>query len=708
MNSRPGRLRWSRSWLITAVGLALAFGGVAARAQTKNPSVANPLAPHVFLNAADFERINALACAEPWAGKVRSGLVQFAEEWPAQHVREYGLKEWAPPPEGGGWGGDYICPDDGASLEFSPGHNRCPRCGKEYSGWPTDYVIYSRRHVANARAVHDLALAFRLTGRTEFATKARAVLLTYATLYPTLPIRDHKTWPKPGGPSGGRVTPQTLNESDWVRVMAVGYELIRETLAPAEREQIERDILRNGSDVVAKRSRSLGNWTARHNAAHLAVGLVLGDRALIDLALNAEFGFRDELNRGISAEGQWREGSWGYHFYVMDPLFAMREMVARAGIAVPEVERLRGMLDAPLAGMLPDLTMPNFNDSGFTSLRAYARYYDIGFRVFGDRRYLGIVRGSERGLESLLWGAPALGGGELPVLASTVLREAGLATLRAPGSDFTIALKFGEHGGGHGHFDKLNFVSYALGRMQAVDPGSQSYAYKTHHTWDQVTLAHNTVVVDETTQAGATGRLLEWHPGAIATAIRVEAGPVYPNVTCQRLLVHTARYALDVFAVTANDGASHRFDWIYHNDGKVDSSLALKGPVELPTKSGYEHLSNTRATGTAGDWEATFTQGKGGGMRLFMLGERDTQVVLGEGLGQDLTVPVPFAMARRRGTEARFIAVYEPVRGVSQVRSVRLVRPGVVRVESIDGTDEIGIVPGQFKFTRAAEPAARE
>ena len=685
-----------------AMAVAFALGG------TATAGVAEPksLEPHVLLQPADFDRINALARAEPWAEKIRANLVRAAEAWPAQHLKEYGLKEWAPPAEGGGWGGDYICPEHGARLKFSPGHNACPICGKDYHGWPYDYAAFLWRHEANATAVRDLGLAFRLTGNAAFAGKARVILLAYAQLYPTMPIRSHKDWPTAGSRSGGRVTSQTLNESDWAQTMAFGYDLVRATLTPEDRAVIERDVLRSASDVVARRERSLGNWTARHNAGHLAVGLVIGDKALVELAINSEFGLRDELRRGVTAEGPWHEGSWGYHFYVMGPLIRACEMAARAGIAVPEAENLRKMLDAPLACMLPDGTLPNFNDSGFTALRNYAVYYDIGFRLFGDPRYLRIVRGAERSLDALLWGSAAAGEGALPELGSAVLPGAGFAMLRASGTDHTVAVKFGVHGGGHGHFDKLNFVSFAHGRSQAVDPGTQSYAYKTHKTWDKITVSHNTVVLDETTQAESTGKLLEWHPGELATAVRLDAGPAYKDARLDRLLVHTAGYTLDVLDVTTTDGAVHRIDWVYHNTGRATSPLTLTPYTAFPGKEGYQHLTAARGALTASAWDATFSQ-PGGGMRVHMLGEIGTTVVLGEGLGQDLTIPVPFAMARRQATATRFITVLEPFSGTSRLRGVRLKRPDVVEVTSDSGVDEISLIPDRFEFIHTGPAPAK-
>src|SRR6516225_4183027 len=51
--------------------------------------------PRLLLNSADVARIRKMAAAEPWAAKVVAGLVREADEWPARHVREFGLAEWA-------------------------------------------------------------------------------------------------------------------------------------------------------------------------------------------------------------------------------------------------------------------------------------------------------------------------------------------------------------------------------------------------------------------------------------------------------------------------------------------------------------------------------------------------------------------------------------------------------------------------------------
>ncbi|MGH9668393.1 MAG: heparinase II/III domain-containing protein, partial [Bryobacteraceae bacterium] len=562
--------------------------------------------PHLLLNADDIARMHKLAASEPWAAHVIADLIERGENWPASHVREFGLKEWALPKEGSGWSHDYVCPVHGVRLRQEGGRNICPVDGKDYHGWPVDNVVYMMRNDANAAAARDLGLAYRLTGKAEFSQKARRILNAYSELYPTLPIHDNQN--RLNTKRGARVMSQTLSEAKWLVPLAFGYDLVRDSMPAAERARFETRVLRNAAAVIERNDMGTSNWQSWHNAALLAAGLLTGDRALANLAIDGPGGFRFQMREGIAPDGPWREGSWGYHFFALRPLLLTREMAVRAGIAVPEAAALKRMLDAPLACVFPDGTLPNFNDSGLVKLDREAEYYDIGYRLFHDARYVPLIRQSSRGLESLLWGAGSLPAGESPALSSDVLPTAGLATLRVRGSDHTLAIKFGPHGGGHGHFDKLTFIDYANGAHLAVDPGTQAYGAKTHATWDKMTVAHNTVVVDEKTQAAATGRLLEWVPLPRVTAIRASAGPVYPNVDMERTMVQTAEYTLDVVDVRSTDSSAHSFDWMYHNFGQASPALTLQPYTQLPRDNGYRHLTDDRAARTNERWQVTFVQ----------------------------------------------------------------------------------------------------
>jgi hypothetical protein len=620
--------------------------------------------PRLLLNQADFTRINKTAAAQPWAAKIVRGIVRFADEWPAQHLREYGLAEWDIPREGGGWSHAYVCPEHGIRLQQRGGRNICPVDGKDYHGYPIDNVVFSQRAIANSAAVRDLGMAYRLTGKPEYAAKARRILIAYADIYPTLPVHDNNN--KRDTRTGARVMSQTLSEASWIMPMLFGYDLVRDGLSAEDRSHIDNSLLRSAAVVIRKNDAGKSNWQSWHNAALLGIGLLLADRELITLAIDGPGGFRFQLRESITSDGPWYEGAWGYHFFALQPLLLTKEMADRTNLAVPEVGALKRMFEAPLLCVFPDGSLPAFNDSGYTDLNAEARWYDIGYRMLRDPRYLTVASKGERTLEGLLWGAESLAPQAGAELSSALLPEAGVAVMRVKGSDHTLAIKFGPHGGGHGHYDKLTFVSYANGARLATDPGTQAYAAKTHATWDKMTVAHNTISVDGKVQAEATGKLLEWVPLPGAAMIRLDAGPAYPGVTLERTILLTPEYALDSFSASAADQKPHRYDWLYHNFGVLSSVLPLEPYTSLPKENGYQHLSGAKGAATNGTWSIAFEQ-KSANLRVQMLGADGTEVVAGQGLGPDLRVPVPFVMARRAAPETRFVALLEPYRDTPAV-----------------------------------------
>ncbi len=565
-------------------------------------------APRLLVTAEDFARIERLAQSAPWAAAVRTSIVQAAESWPAAHNQRYGLEHWELPPEGGQWTLWYICPRHGVYLQFKgPGENLCPVDGESYRGWPYDQVIYARRHSESAGAARDNGLAYRLTGKKQFAQAAAEILLAYADIYASYPIKDTNN--RPNSTSGARVTAQTLDESGWLIPMAWAYDLIADSgvLNSAQRAHIEQDLLRAAAAIIGRYNAGKSNWQSWHNAAIGAVGFALEDQGLIARALDdPKGGFRFQMRESVWGDGVWYEGAWGYHFYALDPLCQLAEMAWRAGIDLYAERPLRRMFEAPLLLAMPDGGLPAFSDSGNVNLFSYDRLYEIAYGRYADPVFAWVLGRRARGREALLWGTETFPpGAPLPV-GSALLEDSGNAVLRAAAGDHYLVMKFGPHGGGHGHYDKLNFVSYARGGVMAVDPGTQSYAAQTHNTWDKVTVAHNTVVVDERIQSEATGRVKAFVALGSVSAARAEAGPAYQQAALERTLILTPEYAVDVFDARSTDGAAHRFDWVYHNYGRLSSPLALAPYSAFPAANGYQHLSQTRAATTSKAWQAGF------------------------------------------------------------------------------------------------------
>jgi hypothetical protein len=563
-----------------------------------------------FLGDADIARIRDTADRYRWAADVRTNLINAAEAWPQSHLSRYGLRELALPPEGGQWWHWYVCPSTGVRLRFEPPNGHvCPSDNRRLTGWPYEQVIYSERHDALANAARDLALAFRLTGKREYGERAAWILNAYAERYSGYALHDKDNR---NTRTGGRAHAQTLDEAIWLIPIAWAYDLLNGAgvLSADEAGRVERNLLREAASTIERYDAGISNWQSWHNAGLAAVAFALDDAALIAKVIDGPSGFRFQLRRSVTADGFWYEGSFTYHYYALDALLQTAELAARAGgIDLFGDETFQKLFSAPVRFALPDGTLPPFNDATTVNLRTYNRWYESAFARWNDPLYAAIAGSRGRGRDALLFGRAELPQTQSAELSSAIFPASGYAVLRSS-SDHTAILKYGPHGGGHGHFDKLNFVSFARGGVLAVDPGTQAYGAPTHATWDQQTVAHNTVVVDERTQAEATGELLANQFESGFAYAKASAGTAYRNAQLTRSMLVTGEYALDVFDAESTDRQPHRFDWVYHNQGEVVTELPLAPDSTLPRTMGYQHLTGNRSAAVPGDWKLGFDGGK--------------------------------------------------------------------------------------------------
>lgn len=565
--------------------------------------------PRMLLLPEDVTRMNAWAAEHPWAASRRQGLIDRAEAFPEDFLARYGLGALSLPPEGGQWGMHYVCPTHGANLQYVPPMtHRCPVDGATFSGWPYDEVIYGRQHNDLALAARNLGLAWQLTGEGVHAEAALEFLLAYADAYESYPIHGVDGGP---GRSGARVLAQTLDESGWLVNVAWAYDLIGDSpaLDEADRRRIEQGLLRPAAAVIARHDAGMSNWQAWHNAALAAAGRALGDPRLVALAVHGPSGFHFHMAESVLADGFWYEGSWGYHFFTLTPMTYLAEMGERGEFPLYGDPALREMYRAPVLFAPPDLVLPAFNDSSAVDLRGSAGWrLEAAYRAYGDPMLLVPLVGESRPTEALFFGAEVLPD-EAPLVTDSLVFEAsGYAILRGGDAEdpWWAALDFGPHGGWHGHYDKLSLVIFGRGRMLGLDPGSHSYALAIHDAWDRVTLAHNTVVVDEAVQMEATGALerFEVLPGLVW--VRASGGEAAPQVALARDVVMTEGYVLDRFTAEAEDGEAHRYDWVWHAEGALSTDLALSSYGELPAEAGYEYVEEAAAVVTEADARFVF------------------------------------------------------------------------------------------------------
>jgi hypothetical protein len=486
-----------------------------------------PNHPRLLLLASELPAIHARIANAPWAKSYYDALKKRSDDWLVKTVQL--------PAEGGQWPHWYVCPVHGVKLKTeSPTKHICPIDGQVFTGYPYDQVVMGDRHNDFSNAVRDLGLMYQVTSDKRYASKAKEILLAYRDHYLTYPLHDRWNKPKYGG---GHIMAQSLDESTWLIPMAQGMDCVWDILSPDEIEGLRTKlfypatldtIMRDHDEVISNRQ----IW--RDSAIGVS-GLLFGDKQLTGFAIDSDHGFRTQMEKGVSPNGQWFEGSWGYHFYSIMAGTHLTEAASRSGIDLYD-DAFRKMFLAPIVFAMPNGKLPAFNDSGVASASGNANY-EAAFLRYKDPTLAEPLQTSTRiSLLAFTDGVDKLPPENSSEVHSQNFEQEGYGILAAgKGTEATwLCVKYGPHGGGHGHPDKNQFVVYANGRMIADDPGTELYTSPLHVGWDKTTLAHNTLTVDEQNQVPATGKCLGYKVGDGWGAIITDAGPAIPNISFRR------------------------------------------------------------------------------------------------------------------------------------------------------------------------------
>ncbi len=512
-------------------------------------------------------------------------------------------------------------------------------------------------HQRFATNVRDLGVAFAITGDLRYARKAREILVAYVESYLTYSMHTTNGEPTPeGGIGAARVGPQTLDEAVWIIPICQGADLVWDSLTDDDRQAItQRLLLPSAHDVLATHPFGIHNIQCWKNSAIGLIGLLLGDDELVETAIDdSEIGTSRQLRDGVLESGMWWEGAWSHHFYTLSSLWPLAVAADNCsiGLAGPELKK---MFDAPISAAMPDLVLPAFNDSGKIDVGAQSALYELAFARFGEPSYTKIIARSDRVNDmAMLFGAETIPETEPHSAASSNDADAGYAVLASGDAESTIwtCLKYGPHGGGHGHPDKMGLVIYAAGEVIADDPGMAPYWAPIHGGWYRTTVAHNTLVVDQTSQQPAEGSALYFQEGRNRATVMADSGPIYDGTNFVRTVFVLANQLIVVLDQVEAD-RERTMDIVFHHRGEW-TSRTDGTPWTPPDIDGYRYIKDSVTHHTAND--STFEIASANGKRIVttLAGGESTELITATGIGDHIDDRVPMVIARRKTKETIF------------------------------------------------------
>lgn len=617
----------------------------------------------------DWENIRLKVAGQDWARAtceaLKQGFEGFRDTWDKE-----------PPFEDTGWSHNYFCPGCATRLVMdfhSPHKHSCASCGEIYSGEPYDGAWRKFIHGSIVLNMERAAILANLYPENKsYAEYIRKYILFYAQNYPMYKIHGQHA-------GKGKVFPQCLTEAIFIidieRIirMVSGLKLF----SLQELNVVGENLFRPAVELLKPQISSIHNIHAWMNGAVAAAANFLEDRKLMEFAIDGEFGWLNQVERGVTEDGFWYEVSPTYHYYTVSALLSLAWVALENGRNLFVHPRFRKMFDAPLMIAYPNGELPAYNDSWYgRRLSDNSPIYEQLSGIYPDMANILPVFYSEsqtglcghisnipnqyftpattfsrNSTAALLFGPPTLSGGDFIVKGSRAFKGTGIGILE--NDRLRAGLKFSNHGGGHDHYDKLAIDVYAFNEQISADFGTSGYGTPLTRKWSRTSTAHNMVVINHETQKAGNAKLLYLDEGKIAA----QTCEAYPGKLLKRTLELIEDGFSDCFEVISGEEAI--IDWVFHCKGDIKASgpdgkeLPMQEKAAFVQENGYDQILELKEAVVDSNWSMEWCT-PGWQLSLDFEGVQGTQVFKGRCYGASGLEQLGIVIVRRQAAGTVF------------------------------------------------------
>lgn len=412
----------------------------------------------------------------------------------------------------------------------------------------------------NAHKSYNCAIAWKLTGRLEFAEKTAEFLRRVSDRevgYPKRLKAGHQ---------------QLVHEGEFFKSCAMAYDIIHDIGVLSENDHKDiHNTFRIFIDFLdwALTDGGISNWSLAEIAGALYCSMAIQDRERIERFVFGVGGALEHLKAGVMSDGWWCECTIGYN-QMAAGLFSEYTIALRpwginlASWWVPaqysnkvhfrnqhsdglcwdiygentrNYRCIEDLWDSLVAMANYRSVVQGVNDSAEEKFQgaspvAFDSRYDIAYTIYRKPEYAKIIiNGGEDTFRDLLHGV-----GELPDVESDVhtksyyFSNGGISLLRSAseGKDdserIEASLKYGSHGGAHGHYDRCALNALSRFGKALFNPENVWYSYGTfmYKFYVQNSITHNMVTTDLKLQDPQEGRQVLFHTGKLFQASAVE------------------------------------------------------------------------------------------------------------------------------------------------------------------------------------------
>lgn len=522
---------------------------------------------------------------------------------------------------------------------------------KDYSGGYTH-----SRHKLNFLILQKAGVLYQILDDEKYAIYIKDMLFQYEAMYKDLPVH-----PQTRSYARGKLFWQCLNDSNWLVYVSQAYDCVYDYLSKKERKQLEKNLFRPFADFISIENPQFYNRVHNHstwgNAAVGMIGLVMNDDELIQRALygieddglpvgakdndggfikieGQEVGFLANVDEPFSPAGYYTEGPY-YQRYAMYPFLIFAEALHN----VKPEQKIFEHKDSVLLKSVNVLINLSDADGEFFPLndaqkgmsykaREVVTALDIAYHYGGHNPQL-LSIAEEQGQvlldDSGLAVAIGIRDGKaepfqkksINLTDGTKGDEGGVGILRYGNEDMTLVFKYAAQGLSHGHYDKLSFSlyekgteilqDYGLARFVNIEQKGGGNYLKENKTWAKQTIAHNTLVQNETSHFGGKYEVGSKHHSELyffdtsnpeVQVVSAKEKNAYPGTEMQRTMAlikadgFEKPFLLDILKVVST--TENQYDLPFYFKGQVmKTNFDFSTPKSLETlgsENGYQHL----------------------------------------------------------------------------------------------------------------------
>jgi hypothetical protein len=455
-----------------------------------------------------------------------------------------------------------------------------------------------------------------------------------------------------------------------------------------ELERIGDSFFRPAANLIKPQIYMIHNIHSWMNAALAASAHFLKDKDLMDFAIHGEFGWINQVQKGVTEEGLWYEISPGYHYYTMKALLSLAWIALEEGINLFSVPKFEKMFRIPLQLAYETGELPAYNDTNYGgyitgAIGDYEQYASICpeaaiyletiYSIKGKFPCQGLSRlpnacpnpdtaYSRASVSALIYGPNKLKQDKKAVgyKGSRLFGDTGIGILE--NKKIRVSLKFTKASGWHDHYDKLAIDIFALGQPISADFGSTGYGIDFNDKWNRSSVAHNMVIIDGKKQEACNAELINWDENKI----QVQTDKAYPGTLLRRSLQLLDNGFSDYYEVESENNTV--IDWVFHCKGEINMehvagrSQVFKKVSAFTDGNGYDMLTNLMMMETDEDWSLTWEIPEGA-LKLEFVGAEGTQVFSGRCYGNNALEQQGIVIVRRRLKKTAFDARFTVMTG---------------------------------------------